>query len=51
MHGEPAGGGNLWVRGGNIRRWGSLSPGEDGDPPRGAGTFCIAAQRTSLPLW
>ena len=35
MHGEPAGGGNLWVRDGNIRCWVALSPGEDGDRARG----------------
>lgn len=58
VHGEPAGGGDLRVRDGNQvllslsfrrgweRGWGrALDPGE-----QGAGTFCIAAQSTSLPL-
>lgn len=42
MYGESAGGGNLWVRGGNIRRWGFFFLGEDGDFLRGVGIFCIA---------
>lgn len=60
VHGEPAGGSNLGVEGPSIRGWvsprhrtvwGSPRSGEQDRKEEGPSTFCIAAQRTSLPLW
>lgn len=54
VHGEPAGGGNLWVgQGHQVLLHPPQGRTRTGRPPweTGTGTFCIAAQRTSLPLW